>query len=106
MALRPVGQEVWSRSTSTGLSTWAYFGVGHRYLTAYIANPSTNTFVASVEVSASRSTAVVTILAAATSTGANGSRTSTGGIVFDKARINVSGNATTGAVTVHLVAGA
>ena len=101
---RPVGQEVWSGSTSTGISDWAYFGTGYRYVTAYIANASTKDFTAAIEVSASRSTAAISVLAAAAATG-DTARTSTGGAVFDKARINVSVNATTGVVSVHLIAG-
>ena len=91
-------------STSTGTSAWAYFGDGQRFLTAYIANASTAAFVNAIEVSAGSSTAASVVLAAATSTGANAVRSSTGGSVFDKARVVVSGNATTGDVTVVIAA--
>jgi len=95
MPIRPISQRVFNNSTATGASTWAFFGEGKRFVTAYVTSPSTEVITYSVEVSVGFSTHAVEVLAAAPSTG-DTSRTSTGGIVFDKARINVSANATTG----------
>lgn len=97
-------QRVWNLTTSTAVSEWAMFGEGQRFVTAYISNPSTKAFENKIEVSAGASTSVITVLANATSTGANASRTSTGGAVFDKARVVSTGNATTGVVKVWLAA--
>ena len=102
--IRPVAHKVLNVSTTTGDSMWAFFGIGHRYVSAYIANPSTKAFVNSIVVGAGASTVLHTVLASATSTGANMTRTSTGGVVFDKARVAVSSNVTTGGVTAWLVA--
>lgn len=109
---RPVAVRVWNGSTSTGTGAagstsfpLAYFGTGFRYITAHISNPSTKSFQNKVQVSAGNSTSWTTVLANATSTGAAVARTSTGGVVFDKARISSTGNATTGVVKVWLVAG-
>ena len=97
-------QRVWNNSTGTGVSVWANFGDGKRFVTSYVTSTSTEVFVYSVEVSVGYSTHQVTVLAASSSTG-DTSGTSTGGIVFDKARINVITNATTGDdINVWLVA--
>ena len=97
-------QRVWNNSTATGVSDWAYFGTGKRFVSSYVTSTSTEVFNYSVEVSVGFSTHQVIVLAAADSTG-DTSRTSTGGVVFDKARINVVSNATTGdAIQVWLVA--
>ena len=88
-------QHVWNNSTGTGVSAWANFGDGKRFVTSYVTSTSTKEFVYSVEVSVGYSTHQVTVLAASSSTG-DTSRTSSGGVVFDKARINVISNATTG----------
>ena len=88
-------QRVWDNSTGTGVSVWANFGDGHRFVSSFITSTSTEVFNYSVEVSVGYSTHQVVVLAAADSTGGT-SRTSTGGVVFDKARINVATNATTG----------
>ena len=100
---RPVAQKVWNGSTSTGISDWAVFGTGMRFVTAWIAHGTTEAITASVEVTAGASTSEAAVLASAASTG-DTQRTSTGGIVFDKARINVSANGTTGDLTVIISA--
>ena len=41
MPLRPIAQQVWSGSTSTGSST-AYYGLGFRFLSVFITNNTTN----------------------------------------------------------------
>ena len=97
-------QRVWNNSTGTGVSEWAYFGDGKRFVSSYVTSTSTESFVYSVEVSVGFSTHQVIVLAASSSTG-DTSRTSTGGVVFDKAHINVATNATTGdSIQVWLVA--
>lgn len=104
MPLRPIAQRVWAGTTSTGSST-AVFGLGHRYLGLIITNPTTKAFVLSAQVSAGYSTGWITVLNAATSTGANVSRMSTGGVVFDRARVVVTTNDTTnGAAKVWAIA--
>ena len=97
-------QRVWNGTTSTAISAWAQFGEGQRFLTAYISNPSTKAFENRIEVSAGASTSVIVVLANATSTGADASRSSTGGAVFDKARVVSTGNLTTGVVKVWIAA--
>ena len=98
-------QRVWNNSTATGVSEWAQFGIGHRFVSSYVSSTSTEEFTYAVEVTVGFSTSIVEVLAAAASTG-DTSRTSTGTQVFDKARINVSANATTGdAIAVWLIAG-
>ena len=97
-------QRVWNNSTGTGVSVWANFGDGKRFVSSYVTSTSTEAFVYSVEVSVGSSTHQVVVLAASSSTG-DTDRTSTGGVVFDKARINVATNATTGDnINVWLVA--
>ena len=95
---RPVAKQLLNASTSTG-TTVQSFGEGYRHVSMYISNPSTKAFVNSIEVSIGDSGIWGTVLGAATSTGSV-IRTSTGGMVFDRARINVSSNATTAGVTV------
>ena len=103
MPARDVAQRVWNGTTTTGSGT-AHFGTGQQYLTAYISNPSTKQFVNKVEVSVGGSTAWIEVLAASSSTGSAVSRTSTGGIIFDKARVVVTTNATTGVADAWLIA--
>lgn len=95
MPWRPVAQQVWSGSTSTGSST-AFFGLGFRYLSVFITNNTTKAFATKTQVSAGYSTAWITVLANSTSTGPNLVRTSTGGVAFDRARFVVTANDTTG----------
>jgi hypothetical protein len=102
---RPVAQRVWNNSTGTGTSDWAYFGTGYRVVSTYVTSTSTEEVIYTVEASAGASTNVTAIKAAVTSTGDTHS-ISTASAVFDKARINVSANATTGdALQIWLIAG-
>ena len=101
MPARPIAKRVWSGSTSTGTQT-VFFGVGQRFVSAYISNGSTKAFVNKVEGTIGNSTVWAQLLPNATSTGANVVRTSTDGMVFDKVRFNVSENATTGVAKVWL----
>ena len=104
MPKRPIAKKVWTGSTSTGIGT-AFFGTGFRHVSAYISNASTKAFVSKIEVTVGRSTVWAQALDSTTSTGTNLVRTSTAGMVFDKARLNVSENATTGVVTAWLAVG-
>ena len=97
MPKRPIAKRVWTGSTSTGIGT-AFFGTGFRHVSAYISNASTKAFVAKIEVTVGNSTVWAQALDSSTSTGANVVRTSTAGMVFDKARLNVSANETTAGV--------
>jgi len=104
MPARPVARRVWNGSTSTGVGT-AFFGTGFRHVSAYISNGSTKSFVSRIEVTVGNSTVWAQALDTSTSTGANCVRTSTAGMVFDKARLRVTGNATTGSVKAWLAVG-
>jgi hypothetical protein len=100
---RAVAQQVFTASTSTGVSATAYFGTGHYRVSALIENPSTKSFSGRIEVGMGNSTAWFSVTSIATSTG-NVLRTSTGGVVFDKARFLTDTNSTTGGVNVWLLA--
>ncbi len=104
MPARPVAKQVWTGSTTTGQGT-GFFGVEQRVLSAYITNGTTKAFVNKLEVTVGNSTAWIEVLEESTSTGSAVVRSSTAGVVFDKGRINVSVNDTTGDVTVWLAAG-
>ena len=94
--------QVWNGSTTTGASTRWEGGVGHTRIALYLNNASTKSFTYSVVGSVGASTATATLIAAATSTGANVTAVSTGTFVFDTAWLDVSANATTGVVKAWL----
>lgn len=107
MTARPVAQRVWDGSTSTGTGTQAQFGVGHTVATALISNGSTEGVAGDVQGSLGGSTSWFSLIALTTgaSTGANVAVTSTAGQVFDKARVNLSTNNTTGDLTIWVGGG-
>lgn len=103
---RPVATKVWNGATSTGVSgdtgstamgDIAYFGTPVTRLAMISQNASTKAVTGTIEGSLGHSTAWIT-LHTLTSGGTTGSvlTNSTATFVIDKARLNVSANATTG----------
>lgn len=103
MPSRPVAQEI-TLSTSTGVSGSALFGEGRRFAQLSWNNDSTRSIKGDVEGSNGRSGAWSSVIALTTSntTGASLNLMSTGGMVFDKLRLNLSANETTAANTITL----
>lgn len=104
MPSRPVAQRVWNGSTSTGNSTAnGFFGDGKRFLSAWVTQTSTGDFTYTAQVTAGGSTHWETVITVSSTNTVDAVQTSTGP-VFDKARINVTANATTGGTQVWLAA--
>lgn len=111
MPSRPVAQKVWDGSTSTGTGAVAHFGEGCSRGTATIlvTNASTKGVAGNLQMSMGGSTGWINVVALTTSnsTGTVMDGPSTGGlgasstsISFDKLRVNLSTNNTTGTLDI------
>ena len=102
---RPVAQRIQWASSATGQSTgYAQFGEGMGIATVRVNHPSTKIIGWNAEVmlgpiASNTGAPWQTIISASSSTADGVKNTTSTGIVFDKVRINITSNETTGNVT-------